>query len=218
MKTLLACILAIAWTSSPAWAEDPLAGAWKITDAKTLSGKPYTGSVDIMAKGKVYQLRWDTTAGKYTGIGMTDGNRLCVAWGSKDSGAVLYKLGGDGALDGRWTVPGATDEGTEKATGGTPGEFAGEYSIKGTNPGGKGGYEGKLSIQKSGEVYQLKWTIPGSPSYAGVGIQVGDSLYVGWSTAKDTYAVIGYTFEGLTAQGVWTVSGAKTTAQENLTK
>jgi len=132
---------------------------------------------------------------------------------------VLYKISADGTLDGRWTIPGAGEaEGSEKAVGGKPGELEGKYSVKGTNPGGRGGYEGKLDIRKTGDTYQLRWTIPGSPSYGGVGLRVGDSLHVGWGIGKEPFAVISYAFKGESAEGIWTVGGASRTAKENLNK
>jgi hypothetical protein len=94
----------------------------------------------------------------------------------------------------------------------------GEYEVKGSNPDGKGGYEGKLRIQKSGDTYQLRWIIPGSRTYYGVGLKVGDSLHVGWSTSSNTYAVISYSFTGGVAEGTWTIGGSSHTAKENLAR
>jgi len=200
-------------------AEDSFSGTWKITDAQTLTGEPYTGTVRIASIGKVYELQWNTTAGKYRGLGLADGNKLCTGWGGKSFGVVLYKINGDGALSGRWTIPGANEaEGTEEARGGTPNELEGEYTIKGTNPGGKTGYDGKLRIRKTGATYQLRWTLPDGQSYSGVGLRVGDSLHVGCGTGKDTYAVISYTFDGASAEGLWTVGGSEKTAKESLGK
>ena len=206
-------------TTAGASAGDSFSGTWKITEARTLTGRPYTGTVRIASIGAVYELEWKTSAGNYRGLGLADGNKLCTGWGGKNFGVVLYKINNDGTLTGRWTIPGANEaEGTEEATGGTPNLLEGEYTIKGTNPGGKGGYEGKLRIRKTGATYQLRWTIPGSRPYYGVGLKVGHSLHVGWSTSSETYAVISYSFKGGIAEGTWTIGGSNHTAKEDLAK
>lgn len=184
-----------------------------------MNDKSYTGSVRIASIGAVYELQWKTSAGNYNGLGLADGDKLCTGWGGKNFGVVLYKVNNDGTLTGRWTIPGANEgEGTEAATGGKAGELEGEYSVKGSNPNGRGGYEGKLSIKKTGDTYQLRWTLPGTPPYKGVGLRVGDSLYVGWGTDKEPYAVIAYTFKGTSAEGLWTIANSSKTAKENLSK
>ena len=173
----------------------------------------------IASIGAVYEVQWNTSAGNYRGLGLADGDKLCTGWGGKRFGVVLYKIKGDGTLDGRWTIPGANEaEGTEQATGGTAGELEGEYTVKGTNPGGKGGYTGELRIRKTGETYQLRWTIPGSRPYFGVGLKVGDSLHVGWGIGSETYAVISYDFKDGAAKGTWTIGGSSNTAPESLSK
>jgi hypothetical protein len=54
-------------------------------------------------------------------------------------------------------------------------------------------------------------------SLNGVGIKVDDSLFAVWGE-KEPFGVIGYSFEGEQAQGIWTLSGATQTATENLTR
>ena len=217
-----ACTVAfaiLACATASASADDSFSGSWKIADAQTLTGKAYTGTVRIAKIGAVYELQWDTSAGKYRGLGLADGNKLCTGWGGKNFGVVLYRINGDGTLKGRWTIPGANEfEGTEEATGGTAGELEGEYSIAGSNPGGRGSYTGKLRIRKTGATYQLRWTIPGGQPYFGVGLKVGDALHVGWGTGADPYAVISYAFDGESAEGLWTVGGSEKTAKETLAK
>lgn len=211
--------IALILFATTALGEDQFTGTWRITDAQTLNGRSYSGSVRIASIGAVYELQWDTSAGRYRGLGLADGDKLCTGWGGKNFGVVLYKINGDGTLKGRWTIPGANEaEGTEQATGGTPGQLEGEYDIKGSNPDGRGGYAGKLRISQTGDTYQLRWTIPGSRTYYGVGLKVGDSLHVGWSTGSNTYAIISYAFTGGMAEGIWTVGGSSRTAKENLAR
>ncbi len=184
-------------------ADDAFVGTWKISEGRTLNNKEYTGTVRIAGIGPVYQLQWKTTAGDYRGLGLADGNRLCTGWGGKNFGVVLYQINGDGTLSGRWTVPEVNEaQGTEEAIGGATGEIEGEYSVKGTNPGGKGAYTGKLRITKNGETFRLRWTIGEGESYEGVGLKAGNALHVGWGVGKEPYAVISYQFENGGAAGV----------------
>jgi len=212
-------LLAALTAATTTLASDPFTGTWKISDATTLTGRAYNGTVRISSIGAVYEVQWNTTAGNYRGLGLADGDRLCTGWGGKVFGVVLYKINSDGTLSGRWTIPGANEaEGTEAATGGTAGQVEGEYDVRGANPGGKGSYTGKLKIRKTGETYQLKWTLPGNRPYYGVGLKVGDSLHVGWGIGSETYAVISYDFKDGAAKGIWTVGESRKTAKEDLTK
>ena len=213
-------VLLAALAAATTLAADPFTGTWQIRDAKTLTGQIYGGTVRIASIGAVYEVRWNTSAGNYSGLGLADGDKLCTGWGGKVFGVVLYKINADGTLTGRWTIPGANEaEGAETAAGGTPGKLEGEYEIKGTNPGGKGGYTGKLRIRQTGETYQLRWTIPGQRDYYGVGLKVGDSLHAGWSVGSATYAVISYDFKDPNAPtGLWTVGDSRKTAKEDLKK
>ncbi len=42
--------------------EDMFEGSWEITEAETLAGKPYTGTVEVHKKGSHYQVAWRSTA------------------------------------------------------------------------------------------------------------------------------------------------------------
>ena len=71
--------------------------------------------------------------------------------------------------------------GAAAAPAGPTPEIAGEYTIKGTNPGG-GDYGGSLSIAKRGAVYQFACK-SGASSYNGVGVQTDSSVGVAFSSA-----------------------------------
>jgi hypothetical protein len=192
-------------------------GSWKITEAETLAGNPYTGTAEVHKKGSRYEVAWRTTASTAGGIGLAHENKLCVAWGSTEFGVVFYQIGGDGTLRGRWTAttaPGDASAGLEEAIGGSSTTVEGDYVIKGTNPGGTAPYEGKLQIVKTGRTYQLKWIL-GDVVTNGVGIRAGDALFVAWATDKEPFGVVALTFEPGQAKGVWTLGGATQTAPEN---
>ena len=196
---------------------DIFEGTWKITEAETLTGNPYTGTAEVHKKGSRYHIAWRTTASTASGIGLAIENKLCVAWGSSEFGVVYYKIGGDGTLTGRWTATTASADasvGLENAAGGSPTAVEGNYVIRGTNPGGTAPYEGKLQIVKTGRTYQLKWTL-GDVVTNGVGIKVDDALFVAWATDNEPFGVVALTFEAGQAKGVWTLGGAAQTSPEN---
>jgi hypothetical protein len=194
-------------------------GTWTIAEAETLNGNPYTGTVRITKNGKRYDVAWKSTASNASGIALASGNKLCVAWGTGNYGVVLYKIGSDGTLRGRWTGSAAEAEksdGLENAIGGAAGTLAGNYVVKGSNPGGGGSYEGRLKIAETGATYQLEWKVADKVT-KGVGIKVEDSLFVAWGD-KEPFGVVSYTFEESEAKGFWTLAGTDRTATENLTK
>lgn len=67
-------------------------------------------------------------------------------------------------------------------SGPTP-QIAGDYTIKGTNPGG-GDYTGSLSITKRGDVYQFSWK-SGTATYDGVGVQSESTVGVAFSSGSN---------------------------------
>ena len=202
-------------TRAPVSDQEMFEGTWKVT-AETINGSPYTGSVEVQKNGARYEVAWRTTASTASGIGLANGNKLCVAWGSSEFGVVFYKIGADGSLKGRWTAttaPADETPGLENAIGGSPNAVGGDYVLKGNNPGGVAPYEGKLQIVKTGRTYQLKWTV-GDLVTNGVGIKVDDALFVAWAGGKEPFGVAAYTFESGQAKGVWTLYGATQTAPE----
>jgi hypothetical protein len=204
---------------APVADQDIFEGTWKITEAETLSGNPYTGTAEVHKNGNRYEIAWRSTASTASGIGLASGNKLCVAWGSSEFGVVYYKIGGDGTLTGRWTAttaPADASDGLENAVGGSPTAVEGDYVIKGTNPGRTAPYEGKLQIAKTGRTYQVKWIL-GDVVNNGVGIKVDDGLFVAWASDQKPFGVVAFSFapgQGQ-AKGVWTLGGASQTAPEN---
>ena len=94
---------------------DSLDGEFKIVTS-TLPGKDkgYTGTVTIKPHGEVYDVTWKLPSTSYTGVGIKHGERLVVGWGTtgKPAGVVLYDKH-ETRLDGLWSVPGATQMGSE---------------------------------------------------------------------------------------------------------
>ena len=207
--------------STASVADQPsIEGIWTITEARTLEGSSYGGTVEFIKQGDRYQVMWRTSAGTYSGLGLMRGNKLCVGWSPELFGVVFYKIGGDGTLNGKWTVIGATadqSDGVEKATGGNPGRIEGRYVVTGTNPGSQAPYGGQLEIMRTGATYLLNWKV-GNSSNTGVAIKVDDDLFAAWADKKHAFGIVSYTFEGGRAKGVWTLGGSSRTATEDLVK
>jgi hypothetical protein len=193
-------------------------GTWKITEAATIQGVPYDGTVEITSSGPRYKVKWNLAANPINGLALPLGNKLCVGYSDGDFSVLVYEIGADGSLKGRWAYSSfsASDrDGLENVTGGAPGKIEGNHTVKGLNPDGTS-YEGSLTITKTGETYELQWEILGR-SIKGVGIKVGNALFA-TSVYDGTFGVVSYTFEGSRAKGVWTMSGESKLGTENLAK
>jgi hypothetical protein len=103
-------------------------------------------------------------------------------------------LGGGGATASQSAAP-------------TGGGLSGNYTIASAqNPGGGAAYTGSVRISRVGEVYQLAWTIPGTPPYSGVGIEMNGVLAVGWSSGGSPGVVV-YQVNGGQLSGKWSQAG-----------
>jgi uncharacterized protein (TIGR02246 family) len=97
---------------------------------------------------------------------------------------VIYKIGKDGSLDGHWTHRDLQGKiATEQATGGTPGQLAGTYSVLINTPDERRVFEGSLTIAALGEAYRLTWSgrqllpVPRDARFSGIGtIEEGDTV------------------------------------------
>jgi hypothetical protein len=197
---------------------DPFAGTWKITEAATIAGVPYDGTVDITSSGPRYQVRWRLASNTVNGLALPLGSQLCVAYGAKDVSVIVYKVSPDGALKGRWAYSNfsANDrDGLENVAGGEAGKIEGLHAVKGLNPDGTS-YQGTLTISKSGETYQLQWEILGR-LIKGVAIKVDDVLFAA-SAYEGSFGVVSYTFQGSQAKGVWTTAGEAKLGTETIAK
>jgi hypothetical protein len=160
------------------------------------------------------------------GNGFGEGARVSCDW----KGGGTYYDGTVGAVrpDGRILVnydDGDVEETTPdrcRTLGGatatpTGGGLSGTYAIvSSANPGGGGSYTGNVQISLVGDVYQLAWTIPGTPPYRGVGIEMNGVLAVGWSSGGSPGVVV-YRVSGGQLAGKWSqVGGGGVPGVENL--
>lgn len=194
-------------------------GTWSIGEAKTADGKNYTGTVVIQSVGRIYSVLWQTSTGNRSGVAFFEDGRLFVGWGTDEesgSAIVIYKIGKDGTLDGKWTTASDAGEiGTDKATGGTPGQVEGDYQVVGTNPGSGGRYRGILNIRKTGDTFQLTWAV--GTSWRGVGLRSGDWLIVGCGQTG-RFGVTDYAINGNGATGRWALLNQSNVGVENLVR
>lgn len=205
-------------TVTPAPERDPFVGTWKISEAATIQGVPYDGTVEITSAGLRYKVKWNLAANVVNGVALPLGNKLCVGYAANDFSVILYKIGADGSLKGRWAYSSfsATDrDGLENVAGSSPGKIEGVHTVKGLNPDGTT-YQGSLTITKTDQTYQLKWEILGR-TIKGVGIKVDDALFAA-SVYDGHFGVVSYAFEGSRANGVWTTGGESKLGTESLAK
>ena len=97
-------------------------------------------------------------------------------------------------------------------------ELTGAYRITAaTDPSG-GVYTGTAQIARVGGAYRMTWNVGGdaAPEYEGVGVQVDDTLGVGWGERGGRYAVVVYRINGGRLSGRWSVTGANSVWVEEL--
>jgi hypothetical protein len=71
-------------------------------------GKQYRGTVKVSKLAECYQLKWEINGTRYTGIGLREGDTLAVSirqdGNDKYTGVLVYRVGKDGTLNGRWSA------------------------------------------------------------------------------------------------------------------
>jgi len=77
-----------------------LVGDW-LVEATVPGGGTYTGTISARAAGETVELAWDTTAGRYFGIGLEEEGAWYVACGEDGDGLGLALIGRRGGL--RWS-------------------------------------------------------------------------------------------------------------------
>lgn len=208
-------------------AQTHILGEWQIMEARNTAGQSYFGTVNINPLGvSAYTLDWRTSAGTYSGLGLMQGKKLCVGWGTPQAafGVVVYKIESD-KLIGAWTATGQDGKvGVEIASrvrAGIDSEryIEGQYEVIGENPSTQSGYEGTLSITRNNdaEMYNIRWNFS-TITYNGIGIREGNYLYVGWGMSE-AFGVIMYDMtKDSYGQGVWALPKVNITGMENIRK
>jgi hypothetical protein len=83
----------------------------------------------------------------------------------------------------------------------------GRYNMTGTNPGSGEGYSGTVSINRTGDTYQVVWVV-GNQRFEGTGIGTRDFLAVSYRSGNQTGLAL-YSAEGDDWEGVWTYAGGR---------
>lgn len=99
-------------------------------------------------------------------------------------------------------------------------EIAGNYSIRGTNPGGGAAYTGSLLITKRDKVYQFSWK-SGAQGYDGVGVVTDSTVGVAFANGNDGKgcSVVHYKIDPSGAlAGRWGAWGENASGTENATR
>src|SRR4051812_41884558 len=100
-------------------------------------------------------------------------------------GFALYAKGeAPGTLDARWSYENAWG-GTGQATGGPAEGFPGSFHIRYYLESGEFSDEYDLEIERTGDLYDVRWLVDGEVGAVGVGMEVGDRLAVGWRRVAD---------------------------------
>ncbi len=185
-----------------------LAGDYDITGTNP-NGSAYKGTLKIIKQDAVYQFVWKA-GDDYNGVGVQRDNTVAVAFGGKGCGVVHYRIGADGALDGKWGQWGVNESGTETATRTAGTGLAGEYDVTGTNLLAKP-YKGKLNVRQDGNIYLFKWET-GDQS-VGLGIRQDDFVSVGYGGAECAFVSYKIAPDG-SLDGKWGGYGSKETGTE----
>ena len=200
-------------TNTPAPVPD-IAGKYNVAGSNP-DGATYRGTLVILARGDVYQFRWNAGT-QYDGVGVANANVVAVAFTSgangKGCGVVDYNIRDDGALDGKWGYWGINAAGTEKATRTSGSGLEGEYNATGKNPDGKE-YKATLTVEPAGNLYRFVW----SNNSDGVGIKQGNNVAVGIGGTRCGFVAYEISSDG-TLDGIWGGYGSDRTGTEKATK
>ncbi len=185
-----------------------IGGKYDATGTNPNGGK-YKADLVVTPRDDVYQFSWTSGKNSYDGVGVMSDNEVAVSFASgssgKGCGVVLYKIGGDGALDGKVGYWGNNTLETEHATRtkGSGSDVDGVYDITGKNPEGKE-YKGTLTVIQSGEGYTFDWTA--GSSFSGFGVRAGNYVAVGFGGKQCSFVGYDVAPDG-TLDGKWGALG-----------
>jgi len=84
-------------------------------------------------------------------------------------------------------------------------DISGTYWVQGTNPGGKGSYQGIATVVKTGDAYRVHWEV--GTVYQGVGKLKGNTFQVEWGTSKENVGTVTYQLQpDGSLKGTWYVA------------
>jgi hypothetical protein len=191
-----------------------LEGRYSIDGINPNRGR-YTGSLEVVAHGDVYEFRWNVGS-KYDGIGVKNGKLVAVSFtnGGDGSGCgvINYIVRSDGTLDGVWGNWGTNASGTERARHVSGRGLEGRYAATGTNPSSTR-YQVDISVRAKGSGYTFNW----SNNSEGFGVRVGQNLAVGFGGTRCGFVAYEVKADG-SLNGVWGGYGSELTGTEKATR
>lgn len=191
-----------------------IAGKYNVTGTNPNGGE-YRGTLEIIARGDVYQFRWNAGT-QYDGVAVQNGNVVAVSFANgsdgKGCGVIDYDIQSDGALTGKWGYWGVNQAGKETATRTSGSSLEGEYDASGRNPDGKD-YQTKLKVEPAGNLYRFVW----SNDTDGIGIKRGNNVAVGIGGNRCGFVTYQVQTDG-TLDGVWGGGGSDKTGTERAIK
>ncbi|OJU04978.1 MAG: hypothetical protein BGN83_06115 [Rhizobium sp. 63-7] len=117
MKKLLVSAMLVLGMAVPVAAQTVSAGTYNV-EGTNLDGSSYEGTATItLASETTCVIEWKTGSTNSQGVCMLNGDAFAAAYVLGDAiGLIVYKVTGDGTLDGAWTITGKDGSGTEKLT------------------------------------------------------------------------------------------------------
>lgn len=115
-KFLFAALLAVS-AAAPAAAQTVNAGTYTVKGTN-LDGSSYEGTATItLASETTCVIEWKTGGTTSQGVCMLHEDAFAAAYMLQDQiGLIVYKVKGDGVLEGSWTLTGKDGSGTETLT------------------------------------------------------------------------------------------------------
>lgn len=117
MKRLVtaAVITVLSWTGATAFE-----GRYAIKGSSTGGAHPYSGQALVRRNGDVFNVLWETTAGRYLGTGILTGSVLSIVFrdqaGAGPPGVAALSIANNRIGSGRWSTFGTNATGTEDWT------------------------------------------------------------------------------------------------------
>lgn len=117
MKKILAGALLGLGLVVPAQAQTVNAGTYTV-EGTNLDGSAYSGTATIaLTSETTCSIEWDTNGTTSNGICMLYEDAFAAGYVLQDAvGLIVYKVKGDGVLEGAWTISGKDGSGTETLT------------------------------------------------------------------------------------------------------
>ncbi len=161
-------------------AEKEISGTYVLSGAAEHGVDPYDGSLTIANQGETYKADLQTARLRRTGVAVQYGDAIgmSMAEAGKGSGCgvALYKIGSNGAIDGRVAAWGSTLYGSEHAQQIEGNNFEGKYKVTGKTAAGAP-YEGTIKVKKMLAGYQFIWDT--GTDLKGYGIWRGTTAAIG---------------------------------------